>query len=289
METIYIVDAFTDRPFAGNPAAVCVLSGDKPDSWLQAVAMELNLAETAFVWAQASGFRIRWFTPESEEELCGHATLASAHILWEQGYLAGGAHAVFASRSGRLTADRTNDGDITLNFPAEPAAAICPPRGLAELLGLTEADLLWTGRNRLDYIVELASEQLVRSLKPDFAALRTLVAALDFRGVIVTARGSRTIGEAGVAGVAGALSVSTDSAFDCVSRFFCAEPTVPEDPVTGSAHCCIGPYWAGKLGRTDLVAYQASARGGVLKLAMKGDRVELGGRALTVLKGQLLV
>lgn len=275
METIYLVDAFTDRAFAGNPAAVCVLQEEKADSWLQAVAMEMNQAETAFVWPQAEGFRIRWFTPESEEELCGHATLASAHILWEQALLAGGQRAVFSSRSGRLTADRDKTGGITLNFPAEAAVAAEPPPGLAELLGLRPSDLLWTGRNRLDYMVELADEGLVRSLKPDFAALRTLVAALDFRGVIVTAPGSP--------------SGATSGRFDCVSRFFCAEPTVPEDPVTGSAHCCIGPYWAGRLGKSELLAYQASARGGVLKLAIKGARIELGGQALTVLKGQLLV
>ena len=269
MQTIYQVDAFTDRAFSGNPAAVCLLDADQPDSWMQSVAMEMNLSETAFLRPEGERWRIRWFTPDMEEELCGHATLASAHILWEQGLLTRDATAAFASRSGPLGARLEADGSIVLDFPAEPASARPLPDWLPGVLGLPPAAVLWVGRNRLDYLLELSDAALVRRLTPDFAALRALAAPEPFRGVIVTSRG--------------------DAAdYDCVSRFFSTEPSVPEDPVTGSAHCCIGPYWAGRLGKAKLRAYQASARGGVLRLAMKGPRVELGGRAVTVLQGSLL-
>ncbi|MBU0934011.1 MAG: PhzF family phenazine biosynthesis protein [Spirochaetes bacterium] len=270
MENIYQVDAFTDAAFAGNPAAVCVLSGDKSDQWLQSVAMEMNLAETAFVWPRGRHFHIRWFTPDMEEELCGHATLASSHILWEQGYVDSGAALEFDSRSGRLGASRTADGAIELDFPAEPAVPCALPPELPGILGFSAASVYFTGRNRLDYLLEIPDHEVLRRLKPDFAALREFAAADPFRGVIVTAGGG-------------------SSGYDCVSRFFSTEPTIPEDPVTGSAHCCIGPYWKGKTGKHELLAFQASSRGGVLRLGISDARVRLGGQAVTVFKGQLLV
>lgn len=256
------VDAFTDRPFAGNPAAVCVLDGPRAEEWMQAVAREMNLSETAFLWREGEeAYRLRWFTPTLEVELCGHATLASAHVLWEEGHLAAGQPARFQTRSGRLTAERRGEW-IEMDFPAEPARPVEPPPGLAAALG---AAPLWTGRNRFDLLVELDSAAAVRALQPDIGALRRIEA----RGVIVTAP-------------------ADTRGYDFVSRFFAPAVGVDEDPVTGSAHCCLGPYWSERLGRPEVVGYQASARGGVVRVRARGERVRLGGQAVTVLRGELL-
>lgn len=254
------VDAFTDRPFAGNPAAVCVLPAPREAGWLQLVAREMNLSETAFLVRQEDGFDLRWFTPAVEVDLCGHATLASAHVLWEAGLLAPDEQARFHTRSGLLTADR-RAGWIELDFPAEPAVAVEPPDELLAALGTAPA---YVGRNRFDYLVELETEEQVRALRPDFARL----GRVPTRGVIVTSR-------------------ARQPEYHFVSRFFAPGVGVDEDPVTGSAHCCLGPYWAGKLGATEFVAYQASVRGGVVRVRLAGERVRLGGQAVTVLRGEL--
>jgi len=255
------VDAFTDRPFAGNPAAVCVLDSPADAEWMQRVALEMNLSETAFLVPRGDGFDLRWFTPAAEVDLCGHATLASAHVLWEDGHLAAGVTSRFFTASGILTAERRDDW-IELDFPAEPAEPCEPPAGLAAALGAQPA---WVGRNRFDYLVELATEAEVRSLAPDVAALERI----DARGFMVT-------------------SPATTAPFDFVSRFFAPHVGIAEDPVTGSAHCCLGPYWAGKLGKRELVGYQASRRGGVVRVRPEGERVKLLGQAVIVLRLELV-
>ncbi len=258
---IFQVDAFASKPFSGNPAAVCILAGSRPDEWMKNVAAEMNLSETAFLLQHEKGFDLRWFTPTVEVDLCGHATLASAHILWEQGYLKLGEQARFHTRSGLLTADRKGEW-IELNFPAEPEAAAQPPGELLEGLGVTP---LYVGKNRMDYLVEVASEEELRALRPDLA----LLAKLPVRGIMVTSR-------------------SASKEYDFVSRFFGPAAGIGEDPVTGSAHCCLGPYWQKKLNKNEFLAYQASARGGVVKVRVEGERVCLGGQAVTVLEGELL-
>lgn len=255
------VDAFTNQPFAGNPAAVCILPKPAEPAWMLNVAREMNLAETAFLVRQNDGYDLRWFTPEVEIDLCGHATLASAHVLWEEGHLALNTQARFHTKSGLLTADR-NGSWIELDFPATPAAPAAPPPGLIEALG---AKPTFVGRSRFDYLVELGKETAVRRLTPDLGAL----SRVEARGVIITSRADAT------------------SDYDFVSRFFAPQSGVPEDPVTGSAHCALMPYWSAKLGKKELVAYQASSRGGVLRLRLDGDRVKLGGQAVTVLRGEL--
>jgi len=256
------VDAFTTRPFAGNPAAVCILAAPRPDAWMRDVAREMNLSETAFLHPEDGGYRLRWFTPAVEVDLCGHATLASAHVLWEDGHLAAGEQARFHTRSGLLLADRRGDW-IELDFPAKIAAVAEAPPGLLAALGVQAVSV---SRNQFDYLVEVASEEEVRSAAPDFGALKRVEA----RGVIVTAR---------AAGI------------DCdfVSRFFAPAVGVDEDPVTGSAHCALGPYWAARSGKTEFTAYQASARGGVVRVKVSGDRVMIGGQAVIVMRGELLV
>lgn len=255
------VDAFTSKPFAGNPAAVCVLPSARDAVWMQNVACEMNLSETAFLVRQADGFDLRWFTPTVEVELCGHATLASAHVLWEAGHLQPGEQARFHTRSGLLTADKRGEW-IEMDFPVKAEQAAEPPPRLVEALG---APAKYVGRNKFDYLVELESEAVVRSLKPNF----TLLSELPVRGVIVTAR-------------------SANGGFDFVSRFFAPGSGVQEDPATGSSHVCLAPFWAGRLGKTELMAYQASARGGVLRVRVNGDRVLLGGQAVTVFRGELV-
>jgi PhzF family phenazine biosynthesis protein len=253
------VDAFTDIAFKGNPAAVCILDRERDAGWMQDVAKEMNLSETAFLLHHADGFGLRWFTPAVEVALCGHATLASAHALWEERILETDAR--FHTLSGLLTASRNGDR-IELDFPAkaeEPAEA--PPL-LIESLG---AKPVYVGRNQFDYLVEVGSEEELRALNPDHARLRTI----QVRGVIVTAR-------------------SSDPRFDFVSRFFAPGSGVDEDPVTGSAHCALTPYWSKKLGKAEMTAFQASARGGVVHVRMAGDRVKLGGHAVTVLRGELV-
>jgi len=258
---IYQVDAFTDKPFTGNPAGVCVLPGPKDDTWMQNVAREMNLSETAFLQQQADGFRLRWFTPAVEVELCGHATLASAHILWETGRLARNESARFQTLSGLLTATR-RQGDIELDFPATPDEPAEAPPGLAEILG---AKVMNFRGSRFDHLVEVESEDTVRGLRPDFTRLR----ALPVRGIMVTSRASTP-------GV------------DFVSRFFGPAVGIDEDPVTGSAHCCLGPYWSERLGKTEMLAFQASARGGVVGVTVMGDRVRLRGKAVTVMVAELV-
>jgi PhzF family phenazine biosynthesis protein len=254
------VDAFTNRPFAGNPAAVCVLPAAPADQWMRDVAREMNLSETAFLVPQADGYSLRWLTPTVEVDLCGHATVAGAHVLWEDGHLPAGAQARFYTRSGRLLADQRGDW-IELDFPATTAAPSEAPPHLLDALG---AKAQFVGRNKFDYLVEVASEEELRALQPDFATLRRL----PVRGVIVTAR-------------------AATPEFDFVSRFFAPGSGIDEDPVTGSAHCALGPYWSMQMGKTEFTAFQASARGGVVRVCVKGDRVILGGQAVTVLRGEL--
>jgi len=260
-QPIVVVDAFADRPFVGNPAAVCVLDAPAPEKWMRAVAREMNLSETAFLNPEADAWRLRWLTPTVEIDLCGHATLASAHVLWETGRLAPQATVKFRTRSGVLTANREEEW-IVLDFPATPPRACDAPAGLAAALGVEPK---WVGLTRFDYLLEVGSEEAVRRAMPDPRALGLLAV----RGVIVTAAGG-------------------GSGYDFVSRFFAPGSGVLEDPVTGSAHCALGPYWAGRLGKTELKAYQASARGGEVRVRVRGDRVLLGGRAVTVTRAEIL-
>jgi len=257
------VDAFASRPFSGNPAAVCILPAPahQGERWMQDVAREMNLAETAFLHPENEGYRLRWFTPTVEIALCGHATLASAHVLWEEGRLPAGRQARFHTQSGLLTADHAGDW-IELDFPATPPAPAAAPPGLAAAL---RVGTRWVGRSKFDYLVELDSEDAVRGLKPDLAALERV----DARGIIVTSR-------------------ATTPGFDFVSRFFAPQSGVPEDPVTGSAHCALTPFWSERLDRTKMTAYQASPRGGVIRVRLAGDRVMLAGQAVTVVRGELL-
>ena len=260
-QTIFQVDAFTNRAYRGNPAAVCLLTEPAEEDWMQYVAREMNLSETAFLVPRDDGYNLRWFTPAAEVDLCGHATLASAHILWETGRLDPASQARFWTLSGLLTAQP--DGDwIELDFPAEEETSVAGPPVLIEAL---QVKPIYVGKNRLDYLVEVDSEETVRKLQPDLALLKTL----PCRGVIVTSR-------------------TTSADFDFVSRFFAPNVGVDEDPVTGSAHCCLGPYWRTRLKKDSFIAYQASPRGGVVRVELRGDRVLLGGQAVTVLRGELI-
>jgi PhzF family phenazine biosynthesis protein len=259
-QTIYQVDAFTSRPFGGNPAAVYVLPAAAPEDWMRDVAREMNLSETAFLVPQDDGFNPRWLTPTVEVELCGHATLASAHTLWETGVLRPDAQARFYTRSGLLTAERKGDW-IELDFPALPQESTSADDVVAAL----RITPRYVGKAQPDYLVELDSEEAVRNMAPDFSQLKRTEA----RGVVVTARAKRR-------------------EYDFVSRFFAPGAGIDEDPVTGSAHCVLGPYWAKHLGKAEFVAYQASQRGGVVKVRLAGDRVKLGGQAVTVMRGELI-
>jgi len=260
-QEIFQVDAFTDRPFAGNPAAVCILPEPADERWMQQVAGEMNLSETAFLVERKDGFNLRWFTPAVEVELCGHATLASAHILWEQGILPTDRPARFYTLSGLLSAARKGAW-IELDFPAEPEQQTEIPEALSKALG---APAQYAGKNRFDFLLEFESAETVRKMSPDFTVLKEL----SGRGFMVTSR-------------------SDDSRYDFISRFFAPAAGINEDPVTGSAHCCLGPYWAKKLGKKELTGYQASVRGGVVKVRVGDDRVYLGGQATTVMRGTLL-
>lgn len=259
---IFQVDAFTSEPFRGNPAAVCIL--DRPESaeWMQQVAAEMNLSETAFVQKRQEGFDLRWFTPTVEVDLCGHATLATAHILFETGVISPGEDAHFYTKSGLLTASR-HQAEIELNFPATPDQPAELPHGMLDALGVTA---LYVGKSRYDYLVEIEHETDLRELTPDFNRLREL----GVRGVMVTCR-------------------SQTPAYDFISRFFAPGAGIDEDPVTGSAHCCLGPYWSRKLGKKEFVAYQASARGGVVRVRIDADRIRLSGQAVTIFIGELFV
>jgi PhzF family phenazine biosynthesis protein len=253
------VDAFTSKPFAGNPAAVCVLPAAPNDAWMRDVAREMNLSETAFLHPENGGYRLRWLTPAIEVDLCGHATLASAHVLWEDGHIPADAEARFHTRSGLLTC-RRNGLWIEMNFPAKLAEPAEAPLQLAEALG---ADLLYVGRNQFDYLVEVADEAVLRSLNPNHHLLRQM----PVRGVIVTARGGE---------------------YDFVSRFFAPGSGIDEDPVTGSAHSALAPFWSRRLDKKEMIGFQASARGGVVKVRVEGDRVYISGQAVTVMRGDLL-
>lgn len=260
--TITQVDAFTQTPFAGNPAAVCLLPEPGDEHWMQQVAREMNLSETAFLHRQENGFRLRWFTPAMEVDLCGHATLASAHVLWEAGYLRPEEQARFYTRSGLLTA--TQQGAwIELNFPVTAAMPADASLELEQALGITPVFL---GQGRSVYLVEVDSEATVRRLTPNFLLLEQVAA----RGVIVTSR-------------------SASSEYDFVSRYFAPRAGINEDPVTGSAHCALAPFWGARLGKSEMRAYQASPRGGVLRVRLEGERVVISGQAITVLRGELLV
>jgi PhzF family phenazine biosynthesis protein len=257
---LFQVDAFTDRAFAGNPAAVCLLDAPADPAWMQAVAAEMNLSETAFLHREGAGYALRWFTPVAEVALCGHATLAGAHALWESGRAEPGAAIGFATLSGTLTAAREGEW-VVMDFPATPPEPAEAPAGLAEALGVAPR---WAGRSRFDWLVEAASPEHVAGARPDMARL----AAIEGRGVILTAAGGR-------------------EGADVTSRYFAPAYGIPEDPVTGSAHCALGPLWAARLGRDRLVCHQASARGGTVLVEVRGDRVLLSGRAVTVLEGRL--
>lgn len=260
--SIVQVDAFTATPFTGNPAAVCVLASSAGEPWMRAVAREMNLSETAFLHREDDGYRLRWFTPTVEVALCGHATLAAAHVLWEDGHLPAGSVARFQTLSGPLTAARRDDW-IEMDFPAKQVVPAAPPPELLAALGGEQ--VLSVGKNQFDYLVEFGSEAAVRALQPDHGRLRRL----PVRGVIVTARSERP-------------------EFDFVSRFFAPGSGIDEDPVTGSAHAALGPYWAAKLGRAALTGYQASPRGGVVRVRPQGERVMLAGQAVTVMRAELV-
>ena len=254
------IDAFASTPFTGNPAAVCLLDAPRDDSWMAKVAAEMNLSETAFLVREGDGFHLRWFTPTVEVSLCGHATLASAFALWEWGELEPSQEARFRTKSGLLTANREGEW-IELDFPSDPEKEIDAAPELGQALGAVPT---YVGRSKFFHICELDSEETLRSLRPDFDRL---IEAGDV-GTIVTCR-------------------SEDPQFDFVSRFFAPGAGIDEDPVTGSAHCCLGPYWGAKLGKEELLGYQASARGGVVRVRLDGNRVRLGGQAVLVFRGEL--
>jgi PhzF family phenazine biosynthesis protein len=256
------VDAFTNTPFGGNPAAVCLLPEPGNEEWMQRVAQEMNLAETAFLHRQQDGFHLRWFTPAVEIDLCGHATLASAHVLWEEGHLRPEQQARFYTRSGLLTADREGAW-ILLDFPATPALPADPPAELVQALGVKPSHV---SKNQFDYLVEVDSEETLRALKPD---MKLLAQVPIERGIIVTSRGS-------------------SSEFDFISRFFAPRVGINEDPVTGSSHCTLTPFWKERLGKDEMTAFQASPRGGVLRVGVRGNRISIGGQAVTVLRGELI-
>lgn len=272
---IYQIDAFTAKPFGGNPAAVCILPAPKPDAWMQAVAAEMNLSETAFLVERnaeptnsSGGYDLRWFTPAVEVNLCGHATLASSHALWSEGYLDKSETARFHTKSGLLTCT-LNDSNgqesdwIAMDFPARHSEPVEPPDGLLDALGIQSATFV--GRNADDYLIAVDSPEIVCKLAPDF----TLLSRVDTRGTVVTSQ-----------------ATAADE-FDFVSRMFAPAAGIDEDPVTGSAHCALTPYWANILGESQMIGYQASARGGIVRVTLQGDRVMLGGQAVTVLKGEL--
>jgi len=258
---LYQIDAFADAPFTGNPAAVCLLGDRDVDAqWMQHVAAEMNLSETAFLRKDGDDWSLRWFTPSVEVAPCGHATLACAHALHEERLLPPDGIVRFHTKSGVLTT-RQGGELIEMDFPAKKAEPAAPVEGLIEALGVHPVRV---SRNEFDYLLEMANEEDVRTMQPDHAVLRHV----HVRGVIVTSRAST-------------------GGFDFISRFFAPGSGIDEDPVTGSAHCALGPYWAQRLGKRELMAYQASTRGGAVRVTVNGDRVGLGGRAVTVLRGEL--
>jgi PhzF family phenazine biosynthesis protein len=258
---IYHVDAFTNKRFGGNPAGVCLLPVPADEGWMQNVAREMNMSETAFLYEQEDGFNLRWFTPAAEVELCGHATLASAHVLWEEGYLEPEEPICFHTLSGLLTAKQAGDW-IELDFPATPAEPATPSDDLVKALGIKPE---YVGQNQFDYLVEVGIEETVRAMQPDFSLLKQVTT----RGVIVT-------------------SLASSPGYDFISRFFAPAVGIDEDPVTGSAHCCLGPFWSKRFGKRELAGYQASPRGGTVRVRVEGERVMLGGQAVTILRGKLI-
>ncbi|MCB9566846.1 MAG: PhzF family phenazine biosynthesis protein [Myxococcales bacterium] len=263
---LFYVDAFAAAPFTGNPAAICLLGEEQRDaSWMQTVAREMNLSETAFVERVGDELTIRWFTPTAEVDLCGHATLASAHALWESGSVPAEQSIRFTSASGLLLARRV-DAWIELDFPSRPPVAEVPPSGLLAAVGVDEARFFGRSPDG-DFLIVVEQEDQVRALRPDFRRL----AAFGARGVMVSARARTTAGA------------------DFISRFFAPGVGIDEDPVTGSAHCCLAPFWADRLDRQVLTGFQASARGGWVRVRLSGDRVLLGGQAQTIARGELLV
>lgn len=257
----FVVDAFTNRPFQGNPAAIVPLDAWREDTWLQNVAMEMNLSETAYLVPMDAGYELRWFTPTVEVDLCGHATIASAVTLAHLGQLADGAAVAFSTRSGILKANRVGP-QIQLDFPALHSEPCEAPPGLLESLNVPARSI---SRSAYDFLVEVESQEILCNISPDFQQL----ANVKCRGVIVTAP-------------------SKDSQFDFASRFFAPAVGVDEDPVCGSAHCCLAPYWAEKLGKTQLIGYQASARSGIVSVEVKGERVMLGGEGVVFSTGEIL-
>ena len=260
--TIWQVDAFTPEPFKGNPAGVCLLSEPATEAWMMSVAAEINASETAFLHPQGPGFSLRWFAPTTEVDLCGHGTLAAAHVLFSQNVLAGDQTVRFFTKSGELTARTLPQGWIELDFPANPTQEAPAPPELAAALGVTPQ---FVGRDRFDYLVLVDDAALVRALAPDMSLLKKV----DTRGVMVTAPGD-------------------EPGLDFLSRFFCPRLGMDEDPVTGSAHCVLGPFWRERLGKDQMLAYQASRRGGYVKVAVRGERVALAGQACSVLRCELL-
>ncbi len=258
---LLIIDAFTAEPFRGNPAAVCLLEHPASERWMQQVAAEMNLSETSFVIRSGSQWLIRWFTPSVETDLCGHATLASAHALWETGLLDRHEPAVFDTRrSGQLRCV-LDDSWITMDFPSRPAVPAVAPEGLVRALG---CEPVWVGRSAYDFLVHVANPGIVRALEPDHSVL----AKLPVRGVIVTA-------------------LAEGGGFDFVSRFFAPGAGVAEDPVTGSAHCTLAPYWQPITGKSEMRGWQASRRGGEVRVRLRGDRVDLVGQSVTVMTGTI--
>ncbi|WP_330292469.1 PhzF family phenazine biosynthesis protein [Streptomyces sp. NBC_00576] len=266
---IRIVDAFTDRPFAGNPAGVMLLDAFPDDTRLQRIALEVNHAETAFAHRLPEGgdadWALRWFTPATEVAMCGHATLATAHVLHTTGTHTGPVR--FATLSGVLSATPHEDGSITLDFPTAPLIRVEPPAGVAEALGAEPLATFDTGPSVGDLLIEVADEKTVMGLTPDLKAL----AGHSERGVIATARAD-----------------NPDAGYDFVSRCFFPRIGIDEDPVTGSAHTALAPYWSERLGRADLTGLQASARTGLVRTELRGDRTLLTGRAVTTIDGELL-
>jgi len=260
MPPLYQVDAFTSEKFKGNPAAVVVLEENADESWMQSVAAEMNLSETAFLLPTENGYNLRWFTPKAEVDLCGHATLASAHILYETGRLSENSAARFFTKSGLLTVHKKNNL-LEMDFPAEPATEIPPLPILVRALGFSP---VFAGQNRMDLLLVASDPDLVLNLKPDFHEL----GQIPVRGIIVTSR-------------------SNDSSFDFISRFFAPRFGVNEDPVTGSAHCCLAPYWASQLNKKSLIGFQASERGGIVNMRLEDDRVILAGNAVTIFTADL--
>ncbi|WKN29552.1 PhzF family phenazine biosynthesis protein [Porifericola rhodea] len=255
------IDAFTNQAFGGNPAAVCITDKPLPEELMQNIAMEMNLAETAFLVKKDEGYHLRWFTPATEVKLCGHATLASAFVLWQKGLLSAEEDALFYTLSGELRASKEGEY-IVLDFPATPAQEVDNP----QLSQLTAAKPIFVGKNEYDYLLVFEKEKDVLEFKPDFNQMGTI----ECRGIIVSAP-------------------SSDGMLDIVSRFFAPACGINEDPVTGSAHCTLAPYWSAVMNKNGLKAYQASARGGHLELVLQGDRVKLKGQAVAIMEASLLL